>query len=248
MGWLPLSLPLELSADAVHIVRLRLDLPTEKWLPFQEVLSAEESQRAARFRFDEPRRQFVTCRGSLRQLLGSCCGIAPNTIEFQYGPHGKPGLLNQSIGARVAGLEFSVSHSGSFGLIAICVGKPVGIDIEEMNPGVKHCELAERYFARDEVRELKQLPVEFQLPGFYRGWTCKEAYIKALGTGLSHSLSSFQVAVNPDRPASLCHVDGQPHEPANWTSMALEVDPGYAAAVMIAAPRCRIHCWDWAVT
>lgn len=245
-GWPTISLPLALSADVVHIIRLRLDLPTEQWLPLHDVLSEEERQRAARFRFDEPRRQFVTCRGTLRHLLASCCRVAPNDIEFKYGPHGKPTLANHPSDPHVPGLEFSVSHSGSFGLIAVGVGKAVGIDIEEFSPGVKHHQLAERYFAPGEALELKRLPAELQLPGFYRAWTCKEAYIKALGTGLSHSLSSFQVSTDPSRPASLCQIEGQPCGPDRWTARALDVDARYAAAVMIAQPNCRVQCWDWA--
>ncbi|WP_373650392.1 4'-phosphopantetheinyl transferase superfamily protein [Schlesneria sp. DSM 10557] len=246
--WLPISLPLELSADVVHVVRLKLDLPLEHWLPFSDVLSEEERQRAARFRFDEPRRQFVTCRGTLRKLLGSLCRISPNAIEFQYGPHGKPGLMVRQADSRISELQFSVSHSGSLGLIALSVGKAVGVDVEEFSPAVKHHQLAERYFAPPEAQELKRLPAELQLSGFYRGWTCKEAYIKALGTGLSHSLSSFQVTIDPARPASLCHIDGKPREPDRWTAMALDVGARYAAALMIAEPNCRVQCWDWSVT
>ena len=214
-------------------------------MSLNELLTGDERMRADRFRFEEPRRRFVTCRATLRQVLGMCCGVAPVAVPLRYGPHGKPELSFSELDSKVPRMEFSVSHSGGLGLIAVTVGSSVGIDIEECNPAVKILKLAERFFAPAEASELNNLVPEKQLPGFYRGWTCKEAYIKAKGMGLSLSLSSFRVAIDPDRPASLCHVDDQPDEPFRWTIQSLDVAHNYAAAVMVAQPNCCFRCWDW---
>ena len=227
---------------------MRLDLAYERWSPLIELLSDEERARAARFRFDEPRRQFVICRATLRKLLGTMCGVAPQVVSFQYGSRGKPELLFQGLTSSVPQIEFNLSHSGTIGLIAIAVGASIGIDVEECNPAVKFLQLAERFFAPLEATELMNLNPEKQLDGFYRGWTCKEAYIKAKGDGLSLSLASFRVAIDPDQPASLCHVDGHPDEPTNWTAESLKVRDDHAAAVMVRRPECRIALWDWAAT
>ncbi|MEI8020993.1 MAG: 4'-phosphopantetheinyl transferase superfamily protein, partial [Schlesneria sp.] len=178
---------------------------------------------------------------------GTLCGVAPQAISFQYGSRGKPELVFQEINSSVPQIEFNVSHSGSIGLIAIAVGAPIGIDVEEFCPSVKFLQLAERYFAPLETAELKSLRPEKQLEGFYRCWTCKEAYIKAKGDGLSLSLSSFRVAVDSDQPASLCHVDDQPDEPMHWTTASLKVGVNHAAAAMVRRPECRIAHWDWPI-
>lgn len=236
---------LELSPNVVDVVRVRLDLPTEEWTRLTELLTDDERSRAMRFRFDEPRCQFITCRAALRRLLSGCCGLAPTAVPLQYGSHGKPCLAFEGMGSSVPQIEFSVSHSGDFGLIALTIGVPVGIDIEEINPRVETLRLAERFFARAETRELCDLPTDDQTAGFYRGWTCKEAYIKATGRGLSMPLDSFAVTIDPRKPASLRWVDQQPEEPSTWTVRSLDIAPNYAAAVMVAQSECRIRCWDW---
>ena len=245
--WQPIRVPLEVTSDIVHVVRVRLDIEKEQWSPLTDLLDDDERARAARFRFDEPRRQFIICRSTLRQLLGSMCGLAPQSVSFQYGRRGKPELALQVFNKSLPQIEFNVSHSGNVGLVALSVGVPIGIDVEEFDPAVKFLELAERFFAPLEATELKRLKPAMQLDGFYRCWTCKEAYIKAKGDGLSHSLSSFRVVIDPDQPASLCHIDGQPDEPTNWTTVSLKVSDNHAAAVMVRRPDCRIALWDWPV-
>jgi 4'-phosphopantetheinyl transferase len=88
------------------------------------------------------------------------------------------------------GLHFNLSHSGQW-VVAAFSYKPVGIDIEK----VKHVNLgiARRFFAADEITYLQALPENEQMEGFFRLWTLKESYLKALGTGLTRSLSSFMI-------------------------------------------------------
>ncbi len=245
--WQPIHHRLELSPDIAHVIRLNLNLAHEQWSPLIGLLSDEERARATRFRFDEPRRQFVICRATLRQLLGTLYGVVPEAVSFHYGSCGKPELLFQELTSSVPQIEFNVSHSGTIGLIAIATGASIGVDVEQMSPDVKFLQLAERFFAPTEATELKSLQPEKQLNGFYRGWTCKEAYIKAKGDGLSLSLSSFCVAIDPDQPASLCHVDDQPDEPTEWTTESLKVSENHAAAVMVRRRDCPIALWDWPV-
>ena len=246
-NWPGIRLPLELSPQVVHVIRIRLDLPLEEWGKLTVLLTDEEHERANRFRFEKPRRCFVTCRATLRRLLGHACGVAPKEVPLQYGVHGKPGLAFADLDANTPKIEFSVSHSGNLGLIAMTLGSQVGVDVEEFDPKVKILKLAERFFSPSEAEELRCLAVEKQLPGFYRGWTCKEAYIKATGRGLSLPLNHFCVTIDPDQPALLRHVDGQPDAPLQWTARSLEVAPDFAAAVMVAQPNCQIQLWDWPV-
>lgn len=243
--WPTIRLPLELSRNVVHVVRVRLDLPFEEWTRLADLLTDDERIRADRFRFEAPRRSFITCRAILRMLLGGCYAVSPTVIPLQYGLHGKPGLAFEDLNSTFPHIEFSVSHSGSFGLIAIAVGVEVGVDIEEFNPGVKALSLAERFFAPAETQDLRNLAREDQLAGFYRGWTCKEAYIKATGRGLSLPLDSFAVAIDPRTTAELRWIDQKPDEPSLWTTESLEVAPNYAAAIMAAQSNCQIRCWDW---
>ena len=240
-----LSQPLDLSSKTVHVICLKLDLPRERWVPLTRFLTADERTRADRFRVDEPRRQFTICRATLRRLLSPLCHVPPPEVPLICGNHGKPELARPQTDSSSPRIEFNVSHSGELGLIALTTAAAVGIDIEEFKSKIEIHKLAERFFSPQEAAALARLPPEKQMAGFYRGWTCKEAYIKTKGQGLSLSLSSFCVELDPDLPATLCHVDDQPDEPAQWTTQSLDVGDNYAAAVMVARPNCEIASWTW---
>jgi 4'-phosphopantetheinyl transferase len=244
--WPVAQSPVKVSEDTVHVFRIDLGISTETCARLQSALSEDERERAARYRFEEPRLRFVACRTALRQILASITNQRPAEIQFQYGEHGKPRLTSTS--SSEASIEFNVSHSRDLGLIAVAVGAPLGIDIEECNSNIKILKLAERFFAPAEADALKNLSPEKQLAGFFRGWTCKEAYIKATGKGLAQSLSSFCVSIDPDVAPALRSVEGQHDEPANWTVSALDVESGFAAAVMVRRPGCQVECWSWPIT
>lgn len=239
--WPAIQLPLKLTTDTVHVVRVDLEINPEEVARLITCLSDDERARAERFKFDEPRARFVACRSALRRVLAACLGIGAAELNFAYGSYGKPELA----ATHQSNIQFSVSHSGTLGLIALTLDAPVGVDIEECNRSVKMIRLAERFFAESETDELVNLPLDKQRSGFYRGWTCKEAYMKATGLGMSMPLSSFRVAIDPDRPASLLHVEDQPDEIHRWMIEAIDVDPEYAAAVMVARPGCQVAIWSY---
>ena len=240
-----------LSRDVVHVVRLNLDVPSSQVESLRSVLSHDELARADRFKFAEPRRRFIACRAALRQLLGGLLGQAATEIEFTYGLHGKPQLATSGAMVEVTmqpgrsslGLpsEFSVSHSADLALIAVCGGRRVGVDLERHDAKVRIHKLATRFFSSRESAELASLPAADQLAGFYRGWTSKEAYLKATGFGLSFPLNQFTVAMNPSQPARLLDVAEQPNrsdlgnEAARWTMHSLNVADQFSAALLVEA-------------
>lgn len=230
--WHPLIEPLSLTRDCVHIFRVPLESDDRQLDQFKAVLSPDESARADRFKVPIPRRHFIVCRAVVRQLLGQCSGCDPRQVEFEYGLHGKPSMRQPTTGPRI---EFSVSHSADQGLIAIAMDRQIGVDLEEMNPAVRILKLATRFFSPREATELASLPEADQLAGFYRGWTCKEAYLKATGFGLSFPLNKFSVSLNPRVPTQLIEVVDQPQESARWTLLPLEPKVGFAGAVLFEA-------------
>src|SRR5262249_56606268 len=86
---------------------------------------------------------------------------------------------------------------------------------------------AERLFSPEERRRLSALPPEQWRDGFYNCWTRKEAFVKALGLGLSHPLDSFDVAVEPGEPATLLSPVG------GWSMQGFAPRPGYLAAAVV---------------
>jgi 4'-phosphopantetheinyl transferase len=243
--WPPLSELLPLSRHDVHVIRIPLQVEDDTLDRLKTLLSPEEVARADRFKVPQPRRHFIVCRATLRQLLASCLDCTANEVEFDYGPHGKP-ALRRSI-AVASKIEFSVSHSADQALIAIALDRPIGVDIEQIDPAVRILKLATRFFSPREAAELINLPECDQLAGFYRGWTSKESYLKATGSGLSFPLNKFSVSLNPHQPARLIEVFDQPAELDRWQILALDPIHNFAATVLYEATGAEpttLHRWS----
>ena len=105
-------------------------------------------------------------------------------------------------------------------------GGAIGCDIEWRNPELACPRVAQRLFAAEEYATLTALPSEQWIAGFYNCWTRKEAYVKALGLGLSHPLDAFTVSVAPGEPARF--TSGEP----GWILASFEPAPGYQAALV----------------
>ncbi len=225
-----LSAPL-LPNSAVHVWRIQLEghaLPSEE---MNALLSADELTRASRFRFARDRNCFVITRSSLRRILGAYTGVSGAHLTFSYTRYGKPILQSPACDIR-----FNVSHSGALAVIAIARGREVGIDIEQFRENVEAEELARRYFSPRECEAWCALPPDRRLFGFFRVWTCKEAFLKAHGIGLSLPLDCFDVEVDVDKPAALLATRAPAQDTGQWSICTLDVAPGYASALASAGP------------
>jgi 4'-phosphopantetheinyl transferase len=160
--------------------------------------------------------------------LGSYLGVAPQDVRLVVGEHGKPALA-----APHAWLQFNLSHTGSLALLALTRAGDIGVDVEAVCAMSDMGAIARRQFAPSEWSRWSQLPVDQQLSAFYACWTRKEAFVKAVGAGLSLPLDGFEVAFEPTRPAALLSIDGSAERAADWSMWAFEPLPGYCAAVVV---------------
>jgi 4'-phosphopantetheinyl transferase len=168
--------------------------------------------------------------------------ISPGLLRFSYNRYGKPALVDA---AGDASLRFNVSHSGGVALYAVTRGREVGLDVEAIRADLASLEIAVRFFSQAEVATLRALPAEQQTLGFFNCWTRKEAYIKALGEGLSRSLQSFAVSLTPGETASLLSSNDDPDEPARWSLVELNPAEGYVAALAVEGAISALRCWRW---
>ena len=173
-----------------EIVVARLDTGPEDTRSLESCLSDAERERAARFRFERDRRRFVVARARLREELAKRLGGRPEAVEFAYGDNGKPRLPNQA-------LQFSVSHCDDVALFAFSQTAQVGVDVEAIRPVREADAIAVQFFSPLEHAGYAALAPRDRLLGFFRVWTRKEAYVKALGVGFSMALERFDLSVAP---------------------------------------------------
>jgi 4'-phosphopantetheinyl transferase len=202
----------------------------------EQLLSVDELQRAAAYRFERDRRRFVVRRAALRAVLAERLQVGPERIPFTEGAHGKPEL-----GARFrdAGLHFSVSHSQDIALIAVSHERHVGVDIEAITDLADAAAIARRYFSQAETAALDALAPDERRRQFFTLWTRKEAFVKATGEGLSRPLDSFDVSPMPEAHRFRVTVDGS-NDP--WSLVDLALDPGFAAAVAAGGVDWTVKC------
>ncbi len=205
---------------------------------FWALLSGAEHERADRFRFAVHRKRFVICRGMLRKLLSAYKGIPPDSLQFSYNRYGKPELQTP---VAAEPLHFNVSHSDQTIVIALTRAAPLGVDVEYMRRKTDYRNIAKRFFATAEWEDLCNVPQALRRRAFYNCWTRKEAYIKALGSGLSTSLNSFVVTLRPEHAPRVVLVDGDPRQAKDWSLYHFNPDPDTVGALAIKHPNCRLE-------
>ena len=150
------------------------------------LLSDEERVRAARFLLEKERERFVFGRAMLRTILGSALGLSEAQVPIQVGTSGKPEIKGSN------GSSFNLSHSGNYIAVAVTRGRQVGIDIEVHRPNCDFRAIAREYFCPAELAYLEACPLRAEAL-FFRYWTLKEAYLKAVGSGLSGPLRGLDI-------------------------------------------------------
>lgn len=205
------------------------------------ILSEDERERAARFYFERDAIRWMASRVVLRSILGKYLGVAASEVRFQVWPRGKP-ELSAPLGPR---LQFNASHSDRLALYAMARSGRVGVDIERVRPLPDLEAIAGRMFSPHERQALGAVSSTRRCAAFFDCWTRKEAYIKALGDGLTYPLERFTVSLIPGAPPRLEDVQDDPAEAGRWCLTALAPAPGYTAALATEGRPARLHCAQW---
>jgi len=212
----------------VHVWRIPLGPLGASARRLGRLLSPDERARADRFYAEGDRLRFAVGRGALRTILGRYLRLAPDRLAFRYGPRGKPALAGET---GPSAPRFNLAHSHDLALLAVAGGREVGVDVEAVRPIPDADRLVARFFSAREGAEYADLPDAEKIGAFFRGWTRKEAYVKATGDGLSMPLDRFDVplAAGP----ILLRVPDRPEEAARWSLRDLDPGAGFAAAVAV---------------
>lgn len=199
---------MQLGNSEVHIWQVNLDE-----IQFH-YLSLDEQARADRFKFEQHRDRFIAGRSFLRSLLSTYLQTDPISLEFEYASHGKPSLKNSPI-------QFNLAHSQHLALYAVTYDRLVGIDLEAIRPVDDLNGLVKRFFLPSEY---KAIQADNSL--FFQYWTCKEAFLKATGTGLSKlkelEIENAQLKTIPVEARS-----------RKWYLQQLTINADFAGAIVV---------------
>jgi 4'-phosphopantetheinyl transferase len=213
----------------------RADVPPVSIAFLWSILSPQERARTRRFRLAHLGRRYVVAHGLTRQLLATHFGALPQHLEFEYTARGKPRIA-RSVGNR---LHFNLSHSGALALIGLARGGELGLDLERCRPDPGLLAIANRFFAPRERAALLALPEARRNEAFYTAWTRKEAYVKAIGRGLSEPLNRCEIPLGREEPVRFARVDGEGNAAA-WSLHHLQPFDDVVGALCIRSGGWRI--------
>lgn len=199
---------------------------TPAWLDqHRALLDPDEARRGAAFGRGDLRRDYVCTRILQRLVLSRAADVAPAAWRFAPAAGGKPEIVAPSQHSTIG---FNVSHTKGLIALALCREGDVGIDVEALSNARDIAAVAKRFFAPEEAEALSALD-ECQRPlRFLTLWTLKEAYLKALGTGLAGSLDAVRFRFEADGSFT-------PHpvrEASPWRFATLRLPPAHVLGLV----------------
>jgi 4'-phosphopantetheinyl transferase len=202
-----------LGAQDIHIYCLDIRRFTaDHYTDAERVMSSAERERAQKF--VRGKESYIASRWLLRKVLARYSNLPPKMVEFLRTDKGKPYLPRSNI-------HFSLSHSGHWAMLAVANAELIGIDIEAVGTTRDLIGIAESYYHPHEFARLQTLPGVAQSDYFYRLWTLKEAFFKAMGTGISAGLEKISFDLADDninaQIAAVLNEDGDEWQFHQWT-------------------------------
>lgn len=231
-----------LMDNQVHLWTIPLDLAENSIEQYGQYLSSEESERARRFYFERHRRRYIASHGALRVILSDYLDADPIEIQFDQRQYRKPKLSAPFSGSRV---HFNLSHSHELAVLGVVLDHEIGVDVEYILTKRDMDAIAARFFSPSEHAAYLGLPEDQRSQGFTNCWTRKEAFIKALGEGLSYPLDNFEVTLKPGEPVRMVRIGDDFHEAPRWTLESFQPAPDYVAAIALRARGVQIRYFSF---
>jgi len=196
---------------------------------YLELLRIDERLQHSRFYFAKDRHRYLVTRALVRTVLSRYLPIHPTQWMFSGNAYGRPEITNSE--ATNFGLSFNISHTDSLIVLGVTRHRALGVDVENFRGRQASIDIADRYFARQEVAKLAATPPQEQQYRFFEYWTFKEAYIKARGVGLSLPLDKFSFWYPDDRTVEIAIDPEMADESLRWQFWQFRPGSEYLLAV-----------------
>jgi 4'-phosphopantetheinyl transferase len=200
---------------------------------FESSISPDEAERAERFRFEADRRRHIISGYAVREVLSRYLKVAPRDVPIATAVKGKPCLKG-------GGTYFSVSHTKAVAVVAVALAR-VGVDVEEMDAGFPHAEVAERFFSEGEAHAVRaEADPQRRAAIFFSYWTRKEALLKASGEGLHADPKCVDFSVTQKGEGSWMD-----HGGVRWAVAELEPERGVFCSLALEGGLRRVERYAW---
>lgn len=230
-----------LSPGVVHVWRVHLDMSPRQAALYRTDLSEDERARAERYRLPHHQYQFISTRGILRNLISHYVGIPPGTLGLENNLQGKPSLTEPPHPS----LQFNVSHTSGMALLAFTIEHAVGIDVEQIDRNISDQDIATRYFSPREAEYLATLSPDKRTQEFLTYWTCKEAYLKMQGIGLSGGMAQCEIALDQDGLKATVLSTHEPNRGNDCSLFRINAGQAHIGALSVDCPSVEVLFWDW---
>jgi 4'-phosphopantetheinyl transferase len=226
---------------AVHLWVIALQATEDARNRLAKTLAPSEVARAKSFHFRRERERYIVGRGILRCILGRYLRVTAASVAFDYGMNGKPALAAPFI---ESGLHFNLAHCEDLALLALA-RRGVGVDVERIRTLEDAAEMTALCCSPNEQRQFESLKDGERDASFLRLWTRKEAWLKATGEGMCHSLRDVEVSFGPDETAKIIKLPAAAKpEAREWALQDLTV-AGFVAAIALPEQIKEIRQQQW---
>ena len=218
-----------LDGKSIHVWGIHLPGILDRLDVLYNKLCDEEREKADRFFKETDRQASIAARGALRLLLAGYTEMRPAEVGFRYSQNGKPHVAGSDV-------EFNLSHSDEWVVLAFGRDRRIGVDVEKIRRDLDVRSIAARYFEAEETALMESVSDKHTL--FFKLWARKEAYVKARGSTLFRELGSFSVPLSEN---------GLPEtgEWGGWIFRQLEAGSQYAAALVTDRTFTAVPCYDF---
>jgi 4'-phosphopantetheinyl transferase len=242
MVWAEMNQKIPLAPEKIDLWLAFYDEIAEEGLhaAYRKLLNPEEKVQEQAFYFARDRRRYLITRALVRTVLSRYLFTAPSEWSFSTNAYGRPEIVNAE--AANACLSFNISHTHSVIILGVTQGRALGVDVENFRAREVSLDIADHYFAPQEVAVLAARPPQEQQYRFFEYWTLKESYIKARGMGLSLPLDKFSFHYPHDQAVEIAIHPDLDDDGARWQFWQFQPRPGYLAA--ICAERIGAHSPD----